>query len=667
MEKFLQCISNFPDYSLAKDKQNKLSIYDYWDYLYYDDLDFYGQLAVAMDRINQLKANLELNFKESLIVRVPDIHSEKIVHVLEKINNIKRDNYMPLILFLCDNYNDEELTTEFFDDKKYPNIDKRMVYFTKFEDDLIDENKTSKIKRILERFCSYHNELGDRFTIGSDKNEICYDLTEKNFPFTINICCVGRFGKGKSTGVNYLLGEKKAKENKSGTAATKRINFYQVSKFPLKIYDLPGFENHETVKNAINKFKYLNNEIRRLQDQIHIILYFIKSTDERMFSQMEFGMFKQILLHKDAFVLYVLTHSSEKTDRNEIYDMINTGIKGVIDSKRKKYLELNKSQEIFEKIYLKMFASADNCIFVNFHPTPKLKLYGISNYFEKISKYVELTDAYHKFQKNFYLSEDEFHKKIVEEAQIRKIRAKDILRRHRIGSAVAGLLPGVDFVLNNYVIKKDAVIKAGEVFGFDLNIMNEIKKQQEKKNNKNNNQETNPNNLININNSDTPGGDEVKLENVEKEEELIKDENTINISSNNSTELIEDENKNILDFEKEKKIIEKKKQKDKDNKIKYGGMGVSYFSTVVSTSTSASRFLLAAGSVGLMAVSITFTFIGSAVSSGLGYYLMGRHCEDLLEQFVNLFIQNADHLSDSLLLGINYLKQMAQVYKDQGF
>ena len=95
-------------------------------------------------------------------------------------------------------------------------------------------------------------------------------------------------------------------------------------------------------------------------------------------------------------------------------------------------------------------------------------------------------------------------------------------------------------------------------------------------------------------------------------------------------------------------------------------MGVSYFSSFISTSTSLSRFLLAAGSVGLMAVSITFTFVGSAVSSGLGYYLMGRHCEELLDQFVNLFIQNADHLSDSLLLGINYLKQMAQVYKDQG-
>ena len=45
MEKFLKCISNIPGYSLATDKQNKLSIYDYWDYLYYYDLDFFSQLA----------------------------------------------------------------------------------------------------------------------------------------------------------------------------------------------------------------------------------------------------------------------------------------------------------------------------------------------------------------------------------------------------------------------------------------------------------------------------------------------------------------------------------------------------------------------------------------------------------------------------------------------
>ena len=106
-----------------------------------------------------------------------------------------------------------------------------------------------------------------------------------------------------------ILGEKNAKENKSGTSATLKINYYQVSNCPVKIYDLPGFENTQTITNAIKQFKYLNEEIRQLQDQTHIFLYFIKSTDERMFTEMEYKIFKQIAKHKDSYVIYVLTHS----------------------------------------------------------------------------------------------------------------------------------------------------------------------------------------------------------------------------------------------------------------------------------------------------------------------------------------------------------------------
>ena len=89
----------------------------------------------------------------------------------------------------------------------------------------VGENKMDKIINILLRFCSYHNDLGDRFSIGEGDKKINYDLTEKYFPFTINICCIGRFGKGKSTCVNCLLGETKAKESKSGASTTKKINY----------------------------------------------------------------------------------------------------------------------------------------------------------------------------------------------------------------------------------------------------------------------------------------------------------------------------------------------------------------------------------------------------------------------------------------------------------
>ena len=91
-----------------------------------------------------------------------------------------------------------------------------------------------------------------------------------------------------------------------------------------------------------------------------------------------------------------------------------------------------------------------------------------------------------------------------------------------------------------------------------------------------------------------------------------------------------------------------------------------YTCSAVSFGTSIPRILFAVGSVGLLAVSTVFSVVGCAVGAGVGYYLMKRHCEDLLDQFEQLFIQNADKVSNSLIFGINYLKNMAEYYKKQG-
>ena len=119
-----------------------------------------------------------------------------------------------------------------------------------------------------------------------------------------------------------------------------------------------------------------------------------------------------------------------------------------------------------------MVATNDNCAFVNFHKTNKLPVYGISDFFNKIALFTERTDAYKRFQKDSCINEEEFEQKIKEEARIRKIRAKALISRHKIGSAIVGFLPGVDYFANKYFIKKDAARKAGQIFGFDLNRIN---------------------------------------------------------------------------------------------------------------------------------------------------------------------------------------------------
>ena len=383
--------------SYMSQNQYRLTIFDYWDYFYYPNLIIKEQIKQVFEKFNKMKGRLDLNFRECLIVRVKNINSPEIKSILKEINNINREHYMPMVLFLLDEYNEDNfdysLKKIIPDNNLYPKVDKRMIYTEDFNSvkkfaDLYANKKTpddkliqkiEKIKKILVRFCSYHNELGDYFSlINSGGAEIIYSLIDKKYEFTSNFCCIGRFGKGKSTGVNCLLGEKKAKESKSGTATTKKINYYFIKNCPIKIIDIPGFESKETVLNAIEKFREFGDKINYKSSELTAILYFVKSTDERMFAELEYKMFKEILRHENVPVIYILTHSSTKIDKEEIYDMLNTGIKGVLN----KHSEENNL--ILEKIKRKMYATEKNCVFVNFYPEEGEPIFGVDEYFGKI-------------------------------------------------------------------------------------------------------------------------------------------------------------------------------------------------------------------------------------------------------------------------------------------
>ena len=379
--------------------QMRYTIYDYWDYFYYPDKTINEQIDIIFNKIYMKKGSLDLNFRECLIIRAKNKLSPEIKIILEKINDINRMHYMPMVLFLLDEYDEDNFDycekKIVPDNKLYPKIDPRMIFTQGFTDIIIYANylmfninnhldekiqrNIKKFKRTLLRFCSYHNELGDYFSIINSQNQILnYDLIPKKYTRTYNFCCIGRFGKGKSTGVNCLLGEKKAKESRSGTATTKKINYYYVKNSPIKIIDIPGFESKETVNSAVLKFQEYGDKINYKKGELTAILYFIKATDERMFAEMEYKMFKEIIKHETTPVIYILTHSSLTTDKAEIYDMLNTGIKGVL----KKHPE--EIEFIADKITKKMLASEKNCIFVNFYQDEDEPIFGVDDFYAKI-------------------------------------------------------------------------------------------------------------------------------------------------------------------------------------------------------------------------------------------------------------------------------------------
>ena len=672
MKDFLIAISGLSYSSKSSERSSKVSIYDYWDYSYLHELNFISQVNNLMEKLNKMKAELILNFRECLIIHIPDFNSPKIDYILEKVNTINRLQYIPMILFLSDNYEENDITikskNKIYKDitKRYTNLDKRMVFFEKFEQDFQDEEKIKKIHSILLRFCSYFNELSDRFSIGQGDKEIFYDLTEDNFPFTINIGCLGRFGKGKSTGVNFLLGEKKAKENKSGTSVTTKINFYHVPHFPLKIYDIPGFENEETIINTVEKFKELNKEINKLRDQLHIILYFVKSTDERMFTEMEYRIFRQIAKHEDVRIIFIVTHSSQKTDHKELIDMLNTGIKGVLDKIKNKI----KEEEIFQ-IQQKIKSTEKNTVFVNFYPTEKNGIYGINDFFETIGDHIEACKTYQSFQEGCYSDKESFKERIREEAEIRRLKAKDVLFKHRIGGGIIGMIPAVDWALQKYVVQKDAAKKAGAIFGFDITI---YEKKQEIQINKGDDKLTDKKIDSLINEPQITLNIKNKKENNNKESDKIKSNKIKKDISNNSNKI--KNKKNLIDNEEDKFNLDKtdindiindvEDEDDKKNKtnyrMKYGRYALSAFTGSVSFTTNAANLLVTSASMALTAATITFSFVGTAVGIGLGSYLITKHCESLLDKFVEIFIENATKLSDSLELALKYIRKMASIY-----
>ena len=126
-----------------------------------------------------MKGELILNFRECLIVHIKDLNCPKIGYILENVNKINRTQYIPMILFLSDVFNENDknlikLKTKIYSDilSRYNNLDKRMIFFEKFQEEIQNEEKMKKIKNILLRFCSYYNELGDRFSIGQGDKEI---------------------------------------------------------------------------------------------------------------------------------------------------------------------------------------------------------------------------------------------------------------------------------------------------------------------------------------------------------------------------------------------------------------------------------------------------------------------------------------------------------------
>ena len=217
------------------------------------------------------------------------------------------------------------------------------------------------------------------------------------------------------------------------------------------------------MKYFSNKSK-IGKKIIKLKYNIHFFLYFLKYSDNRMFSEYERPIIEEINKYKDSKVIYVITHSYKNA--NEKFE--NEKLKRI----KKINNSINSLRDLADEKKKMMYADNDNVIFVNFHKDSELNIkeFGKKELFKKL--------YYIFINSNFYKkNNDNFSKeKIDEQISILKERAYNLLFWNRIGGAIIGVLPGIDWLVQRYVIKYNTVKKIGQVFGINIKFIDEQNK-----------------------------------------------------------------------------------------------------------------------------------------------------------------------------------------------
>ena len=610
MTNFLTLLSGKANPSKAKQNlEERKKIEDFWDFDYSKDKEIKEQIDDYYQHLLDLKnQNNPGKIKETLVFKVDNSFDMSVEYIFQKLNDLREDYYMPILLFLVVNEK-KEIT---YDEKKYPKIKKNLIISKKYSEDPKYYQEDGYMKNLFIRFCSIHNELGERFSIGEGENFISYDLIEKYFPFNLNLCCIGRFGQGKSTGVNVILNEYKAKESSQGSAQTKYLTFYQVSNAPIRILDIPGFDSEQNVKNAVQKLSECSEEINKLQDYIHFFLYFLSEKETRTFSQYESPIIEEIIKYKDAKVIYVVTHSEkdeEEEEKEEFIKKINQGIYGL------KEITEDKKELVKEM----MTASKENVVFVNFYKQKKNEEFGKKDLFKKIHNFFIKSKFYKEASKN--LSPEEVEKK----AAILKERANSILIWNKVTGGLIGAIPGLDWLIHKYVLKNQIINKIGGVFGININFINEQNDRANKE----------------IKNMNVPGSEN-------------KDENNIYAGADLNLEKNGDE---VINDCAENKIGNQAKVVGDAGGIIGGiSLGIGYNKAQAASGIvgSARRIIKDTGAAKIAFGTFAFA-IGTVIGIGAGAYLTCHECNELINKFEQIYKENASKIYNSYLYAADYL------------
>ena len=291
-----------------------------WEYFIFDkiteDNNEFISYKIGQDFLNK-------EFYDIIVVTVNSLLDEKSILFFKHFQNFSNQkSKQPFILYITKEEQEPKvealfnlITNEYFD--------KRTIYALKYPS-LINGDENKNILELICKFRNYYHEEGDSFQSFSE------DIAT-NYKFNILVC--GRAGTGKSSFINNLLGERKAKEGE-GLSVTHKIVTYTLKDFPIIISDTPGFENDETVKEVKILLDKYNKNLIDAKKKVNLILYFFPYS-ERSILNMELPILESLIEYKTEilFVMNFVTEPIEKKHYIRIKEICEESLKKLLPEK----------------------------------------------------------------------------------------------------------------------------------------------------------------------------------------------------------------------------------------------------------------------------------------------------------------------------------------------
>ena len=326
------------------------------------EVDIFDKIIKKIEDIKRKASYGNEIFSYTIIFSVNEIEKEKknIKKLIEKLISKFKNNYyfQPFIILLTNNEKDKNQLENFLISKEIPKgFDMRNISCFVSP---INSETSEIIKNKIKRIFSYFFSLGDEPTINNKKYKF-FESNPDNLN-TINILVIGKTQQGKSSFINKLLKEKRAKEGK-GKSETKEQISYHLDGIPLMISDIEGFIGEDTIKNVVRSISKMQDRLE--EQELHLVIYIISYESQCFFNENEYFIFKQLTKKLDnTQFLFVCTKSKEDDEDNKIdeiresfYQMIKKGLgkkkekENIINVLNYLYFAVKKDfsfQEIFE-------------------------------------------------------------------------------------------------------------------------------------------------------------------------------------------------------------------------------------------------------------------------------------------------------------------------------